>query len=99
MKTLPKKLGTVSYTVYILRTSQNTLYIGQTNNLLNRLKQHTSKSSASAKYLRRFESFQLVYTEIYKTRKEAMQREFALKQWEKPRKEKLIFEAKKPKFP
>ena len=38
----------MSYYVYILRTSSNTLYIGQTNNLAKRLKEHQGKSSKSA---------------------------------------------------
>lgn len=76
--------------VYILRTSGNTLYIGQTNNLDKRLKEHQSKTIKSAKYLRPFPSFKLVYSETYITRKEAMQREIELKNWTKGQKEALI---------
>ncbi|MBI2103503.1 GIY-YIG nuclease family protein [Candidatus Woesebacteria bacterium] len=68
--------------VYILRTSSNTLYIGQTNNLQKRLKEHQNKSSKSAKYIRYFSSFDLVYSERYPTRKEAMQREVQTKTWD-----------------
>lgn len=78
------------FTVYILRTSSNTLYIGQTNNLEKRIKEHQNKSSRSAKYIRSFKSFQLVYFEKYKTRVEAMKREYQLKQWPKDKKEALI---------
>ena len=42
----------MTYFVYILRTSSNTLYIGQTNNLEKRLKEHKKKSSKSAKYIK-----------------------------------------------
>lgn len=76
--------------VYILRTSGNTLYIGQTNNLEKRIKQHRKRKSASAKYMRYFSSFKLVYTEKFKTRKEAMQRERELKSWPRVKKEELI---------
>ena len=38
----------MSYFVYILRTSSDTLYIGQTNNLEKRLKEHKNKSTKSA---------------------------------------------------
>ena len=76
--------------VYILRTSGNTLYIGQTNNLEKRLKEHRGKTVKSAKYLRAFPSFKLVYSEIYFTRKESMQREYQLKHWSKKKKEILI---------
>ena len=76
--------------VYILRTSSNTLYIGQTNNLEKRLKEYQSKTSKSAKYIRYFSSFNLVYSEKHKTRKEAMQREWQLKKWSRKKKEAII---------
>jgi len=76
--------------LYILRTSANTLYIGQTNNLEKRLREHQSKSIKSAKYVRYFDSVSLVYSEKYSTRKEAMQREAQLKKWSKAKKEALI---------
>ena len=78
------------YFVYILRTSSNTLYIGQTNNLEKRLKEHQNKTSKSAKYIRYFSSFELVYSEKYPTRKEAIQREWQLKNWSRAKKEALI---------
>lgn len=78
------------FTVYILRTSKNTLYIGQTNNLTRRLKQHRSKSSKASKYLRAFKSFQLVYTEPQPDLSSALKREYQLKQLTKAQKEKLI---------
>ena len=78
------------YFVYILRTSSNTLYIGQTNNLERRLEEHKNHKSKSAKYIRYFSSFSLVYSEKYLTRKEAMQREFQLKKWSKTKKEALV---------
>ncbi len=78
------------YAVYILRTSSNTLYIGQTNNLDKRIKEHQNKSSKSAKYIKYFDSFRLVYSEQYPTRIEAMRREYQLKHWTKSMKEALI---------
>jgi len=78
------------YFVYVLRTSSDTLYIGQTNNLEKRLREHQNKVSKSAKYIRYFLSFKLVYSEIYKTRKEAMQRENQLKRWSRKKKEAII---------
>ena len=76
--------------VYILRTSANTLYVGQTNNLERRIKQHRKGKNASAKYLRYFSSLELVYSEKYKTRKEAMHRERELKRWPRVKKQALI---------
>lgn len=78
------------YTVYILRTSANTLYTGQTNNLTKRLEQHKNKTKKSSKYMRSFPSFDLVYTEIYVTKTEALQREYQIKQLKKEQKEALI---------
>lgn len=74
--------------VYILRTSLNTLYIGQTNNLEKRLKQH--REGKGAKYMRFVSSLKLVYSEEFKTRSEAMKREYELKTWDKKKKEELI---------
>ena len=80
----------MSYLVYILRTSSNTLYIGQTNNLERRLKEHKDKTSKSAKYVRYFNSIKLVYSEEFLTRSEAMKREAQLKKWTKKKKEALV---------
>jgi putative endonuclease len=80
----------MTYFVYILRTSANTLYIGQTNNLEKRIKEHRAKTSKSSKYVRSFSSFKLVYSETYASRKEAMQRERQLKTWKRSRKDSLI---------
>jgi putative endonuclease len=77
------------FIVYILRTSGNTLYIGQTNNLEKRMKEHR-EHKRGAKYMRSFDSFELVYTEEFETRSEAMKREYVLKQMTKSEKERLI---------
>lgn len=78
------------YFVYILKTSSNTLYIGQTNNLEKRMEEHKSHGARSAKYMRYFSSFELVYHETYETRREAILREIELKKWPKARKEALF---------
>lgn len=78
------------YFVYILKTSGNTLYIGQTNDLEKRLKEHREKSVRSAKYIKYFESFELVYSEKFATRSEAMKREAQLKKLSRTQKEALI---------
>jgi len=77
------------FIVYILRTSSNTLYIGQTNNLEKRLKEH-KEHKRGAKYMRAFDSFELVYTEEFGTRSEAMKREIQLKRLTKLQKESLL---------
>lgn len=52
--------------------------------------EHKLKSSKSAKYVRYFKSFELVYSEVYPSRIKAMQREYQLKNWTKAKKEALI---------
>lgn len=80
----------MEFIVYILRTSRNTLYIGQTNNLEKRLNEHKAKGSRSAKYMRSFATFDLVYHESFPTRGDALRRELALKKLTKVQKEALI---------
>jgi len=72
----------------MLRTDKGTLYIGQTKDLKVRLEKHTA--GKGAKYLRIFESFDLVYTEKFETRSEALKREHELKELSKQEKESLI---------
>ena len=76
--------------VYILRSSSNQLYIGQTNNFENREKQQLSKSSKAAKLIKDGKEFSLVYSEEYSTRLESMRREKQLKGWKRAKKEALI---------
>jgi len=78
------------YTVYILRTSRNTLYTGITNNLEKRLDEHRVKGKKSAKYMRSFDSFKLVYTEVFENRGQALKREAEIKKLTKSKKESLI---------
>lgn len=80
----------MSYFLYILRTNKNTLYIGQTNNLEKRLKEHKDKKGKGSKYMRSFDSFELVYKEVFKTRSEVLKRELQLKKLTKSQKEELI---------
>ena len=79
------------FIVYILRTSGNTLYTGQTNDLKKRLSKH--RAGTGAKYMRLFKSFELVYQENFETRSEAMKREAEIKKLTKKQKEKLFFKS------
>jgi putative endonuclease len=76
--------------VYILRTSADTLYTGQTNNLERRLEEHRGKTKRSAKYMRCFKSFELVYFEKCQTRSKAMKKEAEIRRLTKLQKEILI---------
>lgn len=80
------------FQVYILRSSSNQIYIGQTNNLQNRENQQINKTKKAAKFIKDGKDFRLVYFEKYKTRLEAMRREKQLKGWTRVKKEALINE-------
>jgi len=89
-KKTEKSSEAIHYFVYILRTNKNTLYVGQTNNLDKRMGEHKDKLGKGSKYIRAFDSFSIVYTELFPTRSTAMKREYALKQMTHAQKEKLI---------
>lgn len=76
--------------VYILRSSSNKLYIGQTNSLNNRENQQLNKTKKAAKFVKDGGEFKLVYQEEYPLRIEAMRREKQLKGWTRAKKEALI---------
>lgn len=78
------------YKVYILRTSKNTLYTGISNNLKRRITEHQSKSKRSSKYIKSFDSFELVYTETQPDLSNALKREIEIKKLTKIKKESLI---------
>ena len=68
----------MNYT-YMVRCADGTLYTGWTNCLEKRLKAHNSGKNG-AKYTKTKRPVILVYYEGYKTREEAMSREYAIKQ-------------------
>lgn len=75
---------------YIVRCSDNSLYCGQTNNLEKRIQEHNFDKSKSAKYTKVRRPVKLVYSEEYKTLKEAMKREWRVKKWSRAKKDALI---------
>ena len=80
----------MSYIVYILRFSDNSLYIGQTKNLPDRLDDHRRRVSKAAKFTKDHGDFELVYQERYDSRVNSMRRERQLKRWARAKKEALI---------
>jgi putative endonuclease len=76
------------YFVYILECCDKTYYVGCTNNLERRLKQHNHlKSGAHYTKLRR--PVVLKYSETFETLKEAMRRELIIKSYKRQKKESL----------
>ncbi|MDD2715685.1 MAG: GIY-YIG nuclease family protein [Candidatus Wallbacteria bacterium] len=74
--------------VYVLRCSGGSLYTGYTMDLEARVALH--KSGRGAKYTACHLPVELVYHEVLKTRRLAMQREIAIKRLPKAGKESLI---------
>lgn len=76
------------YYLYILKTKTNHYYIGQTNNIDRRLRDHAS--NFGSKFIKDSGDFVLIYTEAFNTRIESMQRESQIKKWSRNKKEALI---------
>lgn len=78
----------ISYSVYILRCRDATLYTGITNNLEKRIFDHNT-TDKGAKYTRFRRPVTLVYHEICKNKSAALKREIAIKKMTRLQKERL----------
>ena len=78
----------MSFSTYILECSDQTYYVGCTNNLEKRLKQH-NKKRWGAHYTNIRRPVTLKYSESYETLSEARRREREIKGWRREKKEKL----------
>jgi putative endonuclease len=76
--------------VYIVRCADGSLYTGWTTDIDRRVAQHNA--GRGAVYTRLHRPVTLVYREEVADRGSAMRREFAIKQYDRPRKERLIAE-------
>jgi len=77
--------------VYILRCNDGSFYTGITNNLERRLLEHNREKLGGAKYTRSRGPVELVYSEVYPTRNEALKREYYIKnKLSRQQKEELI---------
>ncbi|MBI4160248.1 GIY-YIG nuclease family protein [Candidatus Wolfebacteria bacterium] len=77
----------MAWFVYILLCDQKTFYTGMTNNIGNRLIQHTQRQSSSTK---KFSDIKLVHTEKYFKFSDAESREKQIKGWSVAKKKALI---------
>ena len=73
--------------VYILFCDQKIYYVGITDNIQRRVKQHKNGESF---YTKKFSEIRLVYFENHNSRKSAEKRELQLKKWTVAKKEALI---------
>ena len=74
--------------IYIVQCSDGTLYTGWTNDLDKRMKAHNE--GRGAKYTRARRPVELVYSETFETKEEALRREHAIKRMTRAQKIKLI---------
>ena len=79
----------MKFFVYILECSDKSLYVGCTNNLAKRLKQHNS-SKSGAHYTKIRRPVKLKYSETFNALKDARKREAEIKGWKKDKKIQLI---------
>src|SRR5215216_28872 len=74
--------------VYILRCADDSLYVGETNNVTRRLARHNN--GVAAAHTAKYRPVRLVYTERYEDRDACIKRERQLKRWTRTKKEALI---------
>lgn len=75
------------HTFYVLECKDGSYYAGYTNDLAKRVKVHNE--GKGAKYTRAKRPVTCIYSELYETKQEAMQAEYAFKQLS--RKEKITY--------
>lgn len=66
------------HTFYVLECKDGSYYAGYTNDLVKRVKVHNE--GKGAKYTRAKRPVTCIYSELYETKQEAMQAEYAFKQ-------------------
>jgi len=76
------------YYVYMIKNSEDKLYIGLTKNPKQRLSEHSSKRGAQ--YTKSKLLFKICFLEEYNTLSLARKREIQLKKWRRDKKEELI---------
>ncbi|MEX0323784.1 MAG: GIY-YIG nuclease family protein [Puniceicoccaceae bacterium] len=80
----------MSWSVYIIRCADGSLYTGITTDVERRFEEHQSQGSKSAKYLRGRVPLKLVYSRVVGTRSEAAKEERRIKRLSKAEKEALV---------
>jgi putative endonuclease len=71
----------MTYSVYILRNPAGRFYVGQTDDLDQRLVSHNRTDKAAGKFTRKNGPWSLVWSEPHDTRAAAMAREREIKAW------------------
>jgi putative endonuclease len=77
----------MQYFVYLLECDDKTIYTGITTDVERRLTEHKSNGvKLGAKYTRARGAGKILYTEIFKSRSEALKREAEIKSWRREKK-------------
>ena len=80
----------MTYYVYLLsNTTNSTVYVGVTNNLLKRVYEHKNKLDPNS-FTARYHIHKLVYYEITSDIYSAIEREKQIKSWNRSRKNQLV---------
>lgn len=79
----------MSFWVYILRCSDNSYYTGHTDNLENRIYQHHSGAIPSCYTFKR-RPLELVFSQDFPTREQALASEQQIKGWSRKKKEAMM---------
>jgi putative endonuclease len=77
-----------NYYIYLARCNDDSLYTGYTTDLKNREKTHNEGNGARYTRIRR--PIKIIYFEKFKTKSQAMKREYEIKHYKKNKKENLI---------
>lgn len=76
------------YFLYLAQCGDKSIYTGITTDVKRRLKEH--QSGIGSKYTRAKKVINILYTEQFKTRSEALKRESEIKSWDRQKKLNLI---------
>jgi len=79
----------MTYYTYILKCADSSLYVGCTNDLMKRIKQH-NESKCGAHYTKIRRPVELKYSETFDNLGDARKREAEIKSWRREEKIKLI---------
>jgi len=74
--------------LYILRCSDDSFYVGISNNVAKRVEAHNA--GKGAKYTRSRHPVELIYQETFSSKIEAMRREVQIKRWPRFKKQALV---------
>lgn len=79
----------MNYYVYIVKCADDSYYVGITNDLEARIEKH-NQSKVGAKYTRSRRPVELIFSETYPTKSEALKREAEIKSWRRAQKQELV---------